>query len=148
MSHQIKLPIQEIGRTPELLFSLAVVSLALSVGTIGYMVVEGWNAFDSFYMTVITLATIGYGETNPLSTAGRVFTIFLIFLGVGVGSVVLGTIGRVIIETQLGHLLNRRVKMQNRIEAVVQIYAELHLLTCHSSRSLLGDMFLTLVSIP
>ena len=129
MSHQIKLPIQEIGRTPELLFSLAVVSLALSVGTIGYMVVEGWNAFDSFYMTVITLATIGYGETNPLSTAGRVFTIFLIFLGVGVGSVVLGTIGRVIIETQLGHLLNRRVKMQNRIEALTE-----HTIFCGFSR--------------
>jgi voltage-gated potassium channel len=55
----------------------------LAGGTIGYVLIEGWSAFDGFYMTVITLATIGYGETHELSVPGRVFTLGLIFLGVG-----------------------------------------------------------------
>jgi voltage-gated potassium channel len=48
-------------------------------GTCGFVLVEGWSLFDSFYMTVITLSTVGYGETNELSETGRLFTMFLIF---------------------------------------------------------------------
>lgn len=51
--------------------------LLIAGGTIGYMVVEGWSAFDAAYMTVITLTTIGYGETHPLSMAGRALTMGL-----------------------------------------------------------------------
>jgi voltage-gated potassium channel len=58
-------------------------AIVLLIGTCGYMAIEGWPAFDAFYMTVITLATIGYGETHPLTATGRIFTILLIFLGVG-----------------------------------------------------------------
>ncbi|MFK7817378.1 MAG: TrkA family potassium uptake protein [Planctomycetaceae bacterium] len=52
----------------------------LLLGTFGYMVVEGWGFADSFYMTVITVSTVGYGETNTLSPDGRAFTSGLIFL--------------------------------------------------------------------
>ena len=52
------------------------------IGTLGYHLIEGWSWFDSVYMTIITLATIGYGETNPLHLGGRVFTIALIIMGV------------------------------------------------------------------
>lgn len=51
-------------------------------GTLGFVVIEGWSWFDALYMTVITLSTIGYGETHPLSTAGRAFTMALILGGV------------------------------------------------------------------
>ena len=52
-------------------------------GPVGYMLIEGWSALDAVYMTVITITTVGYGEVHPLSTAGRVFTIGLILVGVG-----------------------------------------------------------------
>ncbi|WP_197278689.1 TrkA family potassium uptake protein [Pseudanabaena sp. 'Roaring Creek'] len=52
------------------------------IGTLGYRLLEGWSWFDSLYMTIITLATIGYGETNPLHFEGRIFTIILIVMGV------------------------------------------------------------------
>ncbi|MEK7743618.1 MAG: potassium channel family protein, partial [Elusimicrobiota bacterium] len=63
----------------KLLPIVVILSVVLCIGTMGYVVIEGWSVLDGLYMTVITVATIGYGETHPLSSAGRVFTIFLIF---------------------------------------------------------------------
>ena len=48
------------------------------VGTIGYVIIDDYSWFDAFYMTVITVATVGYGEVEPLSTEGKIFTSFLI----------------------------------------------------------------------
>jgi voltage-gated potassium channel len=52
------------------------------IGTLWYSLVEGWSWEDAAYMTVITLATVGYGETHPLDSRGRLFTIALILMGV------------------------------------------------------------------
>ena len=52
------------------------------IGTLWYWLVEGWSWEDAAYMTVITLATVGYGEIHPLGSRGRLFTIALILLGV------------------------------------------------------------------
>jgi voltage-gated potassium channel len=52
------------------------------IGTLWYSLVEGWRWEDAAYMTVITLATVGYGETHPLGSRGRLFTIALILMGV------------------------------------------------------------------
>lgn len=55
----------------------------LVVGTLGYYFIEEkFTPFDAFYMTVITLTTVGYGETHPLTTSGRLFTIMLLLVGV------------------------------------------------------------------
>ena len=63
------------------------VALLLAVvtafGTVGYMVVEGWGAWDAFYMTVITITTVGYREVHPMSRAGEAFTVVVILGGVG-----------------------------------------------------------------
>lgn len=63
---------------------LAVAAGLLATGTIGYRLIEGdtWSYFDGFYMTAITLTTIGYGEVHPLSTAGRAFTVVLSYSGI------------------------------------------------------------------
>ena len=94
----------------------------LGGGTIGYVWIEGWTWFDALYMTVITLSTIGYGETHPLSPGGRAFTIILILGGVSmfvyaateaIRSIVSGeiqaTLGRQRMERQLAELHNHLI---------------------------------------
>lgn len=67
---------------------LALLGVAL-IGTLWYKLVEGWSWSDAAYMTIITLATVGYGETNPLGDRGRLFTISLILMGlVAIGYIV------------------------------------------------------------
>ncbi|MBN1447007.1 MAG: potassium channel protein [Bacteroidetes bacterium] len=55
----------------------------LIIGTAGYSLLEGYSFIDALYMTVITLGTVGYREVAPLSTMGKLFTIFLIISGIG-----------------------------------------------------------------
>jgi voltage-gated potassium channel len=54
-----------------------------AVGTAGYVLIEGWNWWDAFYMTMITITTVGYGEVHPLSPAGQAFTVVIILGGAG-----------------------------------------------------------------
>jgi len=65
-----------------LLFIAALVALSIAIGTIGFVVVEHWSVFDSFYMTLMTLTTVGYGEIHPLSARGRVVASVLMLVGV------------------------------------------------------------------
>ena len=66
------------------LFSpLIIIFLLLVIGTMGYHFIDSYSFFDGFYMTIITIATVGYGEIHPLSTAGRIFTSFLIITSFG-----------------------------------------------------------------
>ena len=88
--------------------------LMLAAGTAGYVLIEGWPAFDALYMTVITLGTIGYGETHELHTAGRVFTMLLIFSGLGIAAYSFSVMTAFIVEGDLSDVLRRR-KMESRI---------------------------------
>ena len=86
-------------------------------GTLGYMVIEGFNVLDAVYMTVTTMATVGFGEIHPLSPTGRLFTIFLIILGVGGALYLLTAIMQFVFEGHLGRDLERR-RMTRRIESL------------------------------
>lgn len=66
----------------ELLAGAGALGCVFLIGTLWYRLIEGWSWVDAAYMTVITLATVGYGETRPLDASGRLFTIGLIFMGV------------------------------------------------------------------
>lgn len=101
----------------------------LLFGTTGYMMIEQWSIFDAFYMTVITLATIGYSETHELSTAGRAFTILLIFGGVGVGTVVLGSAWQAVVEGQFSRLVDGRRRIMEKMAKL-----EGHTVFCGFSR--------------
>lgn len=93
----------------------------LVVGTAGYMLIEGWPFLDSLYMTVITVATVGFREVGPLSTAGKVFTIAMVFAGVGGIAYSVGIIAEFMIEGQLTELMEGR-RMAKRIETLSDHY--------------------------
>jgi voltage-gated potassium channel len=86
----------------------------LFAGAFGYHLIEGWPFFDALYMTVITLATVGYGETHPLSNAGRAFTIFLILGGIGIITYGVTTVTAFLVEGEMNGYLRRR-RMQRTI---------------------------------
>lgn len=83
-------------------------------GTAGYSLIEGWPLLDSLYMTIITVATIGYGEIKPLSEAGRIFTLFIIVFGVGNIAYLVGQFSRAMVEGSLQRVLGRR-KLESQI---------------------------------
>lgn len=85
----------------------AIVSVVL-LGTFGFHYIESWSFFDSLYMTIITLSTVGFSEVHPLSDNGKIFAIILIGLGVGVFSVVFTTFVRKTFEMQLRRVLRRK----------------------------------------
>lgn len=80
----------------------------LLAGVAGYHRLEGWSTFDALYMTVISVATVGYGETHPLSPAGRAFTIALIITGVGVLTYGVTAATAFVVEGTLTNLIGRR----------------------------------------
>lgn len=111
-----------------ILHPLAALLFLCAAGVGGYSLIEGWGVLDSLYMTVITLGTIGYGETHPLSDAGRIFTIFLILGGIGVMTYIFTSITELLLEGGLREAF-RRLKMQNKIEQM-----EGHFVVCGASR--------------
>jgi voltage-gated potassium channel len=80
----------------------------LAGGTAGYMLIEGWNVWDAFYMTVTTVATVGYGEVHPLSPRGRLFTVALIFGGVGTAFYTATLLATIIVEGGLHQRFEKR----------------------------------------
>lgn len=87
----------------------------VGVGTFGYCVLENYPVFDAIYMTVTTLATVGYGEIIPLHFQGRLFTVVLILCGVGMLLYMLSDIAQLIAHTDPRELFGR-ARMQGRIE--------------------------------
>jgi voltage-gated potassium channel len=104
----------------------AIISVALSIallalGSIGYMAIEGWAFLDALYMTVITLATVGYGEVQIVSPKGRVFTIILILLGVGYFLYVVSGIIQFLVEGRIRSVLGRH-KLDKQINKLNNHY--------------------------
>ncbi len=85
------------------------------LGVVGYMVIEDWPFFESLYMVVITLSTVGFQEVNPLTEAGRLFTIGLILCGVGSFAYLVGSFTQILIEGRIQKILGRR-RLQKSIE--------------------------------
>lgn len=100
----------------------------LAVGTFGFWEIEGWSVADAFYMTVITLSTVGFAEVHPLSPAGRLFTIALILAGVSCASYFLTTMVGLVVEGEFQRLRGMR-KMQQRISRMSE-----HIIICGCGR--------------
>ena len=97
-------------RFPKIILFLPVILL---VGTIGYWSIENWNFLDSVYMTIITLATIGYHEVHPLSDGGKLFTIFFVIFGVAPAwGFLVSTLFKLMLEGQFLKYLGSRKMIQ------------------------------------
>ncbi len=95
--------------------------LILLVGTLGYVLLEGWTVLDALYMTIITITTVGFGEVNVVSRAGRIFTICIIFLGMGIMAYSLGIVAQFMVETQVRSILGRR-KLGRELRSIKDHY--------------------------
>jgi voltage-gated potassium channel len=80
------------------------------IGTVGFVLLEGYSAFDAFYMSLITITTVGYEELHPLSHAGRVFNSFLIVFGITAIFIASGAMTQTIIELELTDRYGERRK--------------------------------------
>lgn len=93
----------------------------LAIGTAGYMVLEDFPLLDALYMTVITITTVGFGEIHPLSSTGRIFTMFLIVFGFGSIGFLAAAFTEALIEQASSPHLKRKI-MQKRIDQLRKHY--------------------------
>jgi len=91
-----------------------VVLLTVLLGATGYWLIEGWPFYDGIYMTIITIASVGYREIGDLSPTGRLFTEFLIFIGMAVIAGWVAVVTSFLIDADLNNYF-RRKKMIDRI---------------------------------
>lgn len=108
--------------------SLIFLFSVLLVGTFGYMVIERATPLDSAYMTVITLATVGFQEVMPLSQSGKIFTMALILVGVGAVGYTFTQVATFLIGGDLQNALKGR-----QMEKTIQRYRD-HIVVCGFGR--------------
>jgi voltage-gated potassium channel len=102
-------------KTRNLIFAAVMLTLIVSIGTAGYMILEKWNFLDSLYMTVITLTTVGFSEVHPINEQGRILTMTILVSGLGVVGYLVGTLTQILIEGQLLRIMGRK-KLERQIE--------------------------------
>lgn len=95
--------------------------LLIGVGTGGYMILQGFSFIEALYMTVITLATVGFGEVKPLDATGRIFTIFLILTGAAFVAYQLAYFSQLMLDMDLMDLYRRR-KLKKSLEQLKDHY--------------------------
>ena len=115
------MPGKTMNPVKDLKISLLILLVLVSLGTTGYMMIEGWRFLDAFYMVVITLATVGFQEVHELSDAGRVFTILLIVVGVSVLGYTVGKLAQIMFEGEFQRFLGRK-KVEKTIEELRDHY--------------------------
>ena len=92
----------------QILFLFPMMTGVLALGTAAFHWVEGWGWFDSFFMALITLSTVGYQEVHPLSEQGRLVASILIVTGVTVIFVSIGVLGDFVVKLELADYFGRR----------------------------------------
>lgn len=94
--------------------SFAVLILIAATGTLGYRFIEEIPLFDAFYMTIITISTVGFFEIKPLSPEGRILTIFIIAASISIGTYSVSMIMQVMVEGEMRRRFEKR-KMEKQI---------------------------------
>jgi voltage-gated potassium channel len=99
------------------------------IGTIGYVIIDDYTWFDAFYMTVITIATVGYGEVAPLSHAGKLFTAFLIMTSFGTFAYAVSSITKFVIDGEFNEFFKNR-----KLNATIEKLSD-HIIICGYGRN-------------
>ncbi len=96
-------------QTTQILLTFLLLLSILVLGALGYLFIENdWSVLDAIYMTVITITTVGFTETNALSDAGRVFTIILIICGWSTLAILLSFVTKAIVSKEINGFLGRK----------------------------------------
>jgi voltage-gated potassium channel len=98
----------------KLRYSLLMLIGIIAFGTLGYCFVEHMPLFEAFYMTIITITTVGFAEVIPLSQNGRAITIIIIVLGITAGTYTIGVLVRALVEGELIKIFGR-IKVQKQV---------------------------------
>jgi voltage-gated potassium channel len=117
--------------------AVALLLLVCAGGTVGYVAIEGWSVWDAFYMTVITVTTVGYKEVHDLSRAGEAFTVVLLIAGVGAALYTFTLLATVVVEGGLPKRLHRR-RHEHMLETIKD-----HFIICGYGRigSIVAEQF-------
>jgi voltage-gated potassium channel len=105
----------------KLKLSLFLLIATIAFGTTGYIVIEDMLPFEAFYMTIITISSVGFSEIKPLSDLGRGMTIVIIILGISLLTYTLGQVARIFVEGELRKVLGRR-KLEKQIAELQDHY--------------------------
>lgn len=108
---------------------IIILNSLLVIGTVGYMYIDNYSFLDAFYMTVITVATVGYGEVQPLSEAGRLFTAFLIITSFGTFAYAVSYITKFVVDGEL-NLFFKNQRMNAAVEKL-----DNHVIICGYGRN-------------
>lgn len=101
----------------------------LLIGTLGFYFIESYPLFDAFYMTVITITTVGYGEIHPLGTAGRLFASFLIITSFGTFAYAVSAITRFVTDGEFNHFFRNK-----RLNTAIEKLSD-HVIICGYGRN-------------
>jgi len=102
--------------------AFALLAALMTVGTVFYVVVEGWSPLDSLYFAVIAAATVGFGDFAPQTDLGKAFTIIYVLIGVGLLVMILSRIAAGMVERRLEESADieprkRRLRRRSSAEA-------------------------------
>jgi voltage-gated potassium channel len=104
-----------------LLPAIIILAIVILVGILGYEIIEKWNFLESTYMVITTLFTVGFQEVRPLTSAGKIFTMFIIVVGVGSAIYAAGQAVEIIVEGEMTGYRKRK-RMDKKISEMKHHY--------------------------
>jgi len=110
-------------------FPIALIATIFCIGIIGFIIIEDYSIFDAYYMTVITVATVGFQEVHPLSESGRLFTSFLIITSFGTFAYALTSLSKYVIDGEFNHYF-KNYKVNSEIQQLHD-----HIIICGYGRN-------------
>lgn len=87
----------------KLYVALLLILAMISIGILGYILIEKYTFLEAFYMTIITIATVGFQEVHPLSDVGKIFTAFLIITSFGTFAYAISAITKYVVEGEFNY---------------------------------------------